>query len=160
MRRSAGEAIGVVRGILRILPCLWRTSNLPKEGSFKLKPSVFMFALISATMLSVTVLTTLLASRAELRLRAERTRVAMALCPTCGPFGGFVGNDILGHHVSSWPVKGEHPEVPVPSLLADCSVGRFAIDHSNELIPCGRSWWHPELDYFACRWISRFVILA
>ena len=41
LRLSAVICVLPVRGILRILPCLCRTSNLPKEGRFKMKPSVF-----------------------------------------------------------------------------------------------------------------------
>src|ERR1019366_9215907 len=43
LRLSAVICVFPVSGILRILPCLWRTSNLQKEGSFRVKPLTSMF---------------------------------------------------------------------------------------------------------------------
>src|SRR5208282_2222721 len=86
LRLSAVICVLPVRGILRILPCLWRTSNLPKEGSFRVKRSVLMFSVVAVTLETRTVLTTLFASRSELRPRAARTRDAIVSRPTCGPF--------------------------------------------------------------------------
>src|ERR1035438_645497 len=83
LRLSAVICVLPVRGILRILPCLWRTSNLPKRGSFRVKPSVLMFSVISPMIASRAATTILFASRSERRLRAARTRGAMVSRPTC-----------------------------------------------------------------------------
>jgi hypothetical protein len=82
LRLSAVICVLPVRGIFRILPCLCRTSNFPKPGSFRVKPSVSMLSVSSDTMHPRTDRTILSASRSELRFRAVRMRTAMVSRPT------------------------------------------------------------------------------
>ena len=72
-------------------------------------------------MLSVTTLTTLSASRSELKLSALRTRTAITSRPTCGPFGrdqkAYPSSAPLGHN---WAIPISHSRALKTVKQANC----------------------------------------